>query len=111
MLYMCSFGYTPEAWARLIEHPENREELVGRMLDEVGLKLKNLWYAFGERDGFVLIEAPDATSMAGAAVKIASSGAFRTFETTQLMTQAEALEALRFAQRFEYAAPAEAVHA
>jgi uncharacterized protein with GYD domain len=110
-LYMCSFGYTPEVWARLIESPENREELVGRMLEEVGIKLHSLWYAFGEADGFVLIEAPDNASMAGAAVKIASSGAFRKFETTPLMTQAEALEALRFAQRFEYAPPSEAVHA
>jgi len=110
-LYMCSFGYTPEVWARLIESPENREEAVGRMLEDVGCKLESLWYAFGEGDGFALIEAPDNVSMAGTAIKIASTGAFRKFETTPLMTQAEALEALRFAQRFEYAAPSEHVHA
>ena len=46
-----------------------------------------------------------------AGVRLASSGAFRKFETTPLMTQAETLEALRFAQRFEYVPPAEAVHA
>jgi uncharacterized protein with GYD domain len=110
-LYMFSFGYTPEVWARLIESPENREELVGRMLEDAGCKLQSLWYAFGENDGFAVVEAPDNVAMAGAAVKFGSSGAFRKFETTPLMTQAEALEALRFAQRFEYAPPAEAVHA
>ena len=110
-LYMCSFGYTPEVWARLIESPENRADAVGRVLEEGGCKLEGLWYAFGEGDGFALIEAPSNTSMAGVAVKIASSGAFRKFETTPLMTQAETLEALKFAQRFEYAPPAEAVHA
>jgi uncharacterized protein with GYD domain len=110
-LYMCSFGYTPEVWARLIDSPENREEAVGRMLADVGCKLESLWYAFGEGDGFALIEAPDNVAMAGVAVKIAASGAFRRFETTPLMTQAEALEALHFAQRFEYATPSEAVHA
>ena len=110
-LYMCTFGYTPEVWAKLIESPENREESVGRMLEDVGCKLEALWYAFGEGDGFALIEAPDNASMAGAAVRFASSGAFRKFETTPLMTQAETLEALRFAQRFEYAPPSEAVHA
>ena len=110
-LYLCSFGYTPEVWARLIESPENREEAVGRMLEEVGCKLGSLWYAFGEGDGFALIEAPDNASMAGTAIRFASSGAFRKFETTPIMTQAEALEALRFAQRFEYAAPSEHVHA
>ena len=110
-LYMCSFGYTPEVWARLIESPENREEVVGRMLDDVGCKLHTLWYAFGEADGFALIEAPNNAAMGGAAVKFASSGAFRKFETTPLMTQSEALEALKFASRFEYAPPAEHVHA
>ena len=41
--------------------------------------------------------APDNKSMAGVAISIASSGAFRSFETTPLMTQAEVLEALQFA--------------
>ena len=110
-LYMCTFGYTPEVWAGLIDSPENREETVGRILEEAGCQLRGLWYAFGEADGFALIEAPSNSSMAGIAVKIASSGAFRTFETTPLMTRAEALEALRFAAGIHYAPPAEAVHA
>jgi uncharacterized protein with GYD domain len=110
-LYMCTFGYTPEVWARLIESPENREEQVGRVLRDAGCELQGLWYAFGEADGFALIEAPSRSSMAGIAVKIASSGAFRKFETTPLMTQAEALEALQFAAGVHYAPPAEVVHA
>ena len=110
-LYMSSFGYTPEVWAGLIRSPENREETVRRILEEAGCKLRGLWYAFGEADGFALIEAPDNTAAAGIAVAIASSGAFRKFETTPVMTQAETLEALRFAAGVQYTAPAEAVHA
>lgn len=110
-LYMVSFGYTPEVWAGLIRSPENREETVGRVLEGAGCKLQGLWYAFGEADGFALIEAPDNTAAAGISLAIASSGAFRKFETTALMTQAEALEALRFAAGVQYTAPAEAVHA
>jgi uncharacterized protein with GYD domain len=110
-LYMSRFGYKPEVWAGLIRSPENREEAVGRTLEEAGCKLRGLWYAFGEGDGFALIEAPDNKAMAGVAIAIASSGAFRSFETTPLMTQAETLEALQFAAGVGYAAPAEAVHA
>jgi uncharacterized protein with GYD domain len=108
---MASFGYKPEIWAGLIQSPENREETVGRILESAGCKLKGLWYAFGEADGFALIEAPDNNAAAGISIAIASSGAFRKFETTPLMTQAETLEALRFAAGVQYAAPAEAVHA
>jgi uncharacterized protein with GYD domain len=110
-LYMSTFGYKPEVWAGLIRSPENREEVVGRILEEAGCTLRGLWYAFGEGDGFALIEAPDNKAMAGMAIAIASSGAFRQFETTPLMTQAETLEALHFAAGVHYAPPAEAVHA
>jgi uncharacterized protein with GYD domain len=108
---MSAFGYKPEVWAGLIRSPENREEVVGRILEEAGCKLRGLWFAFGEGDGFALIEAPDNTAAAGIAIAIASSGAFRKFETTPLMTQTETLEALRFAAGVAYAPPAEAVHA
>jgi uncharacterized protein with GYD domain len=110
-LYMCTFGYTPEAWAGLVRSPQNREEVVGRVLEEAGCTLRGLWYAFGEADGFALIEAPDNTRMAAIAITIGSSGAFRSFETTPLMTQAEALDALQAAANVHYVAPAEPVHA
>lgn len=105
-LYMSSFAYKPGVWADLIKSPENREETVGRLLEEAGCKLHGLWYAFGEADGFALIEAPDNTTGAGLAIAIASSGAFRKFETTPVMTQAEMLNALQVASRVNYAAPA-----
>lgn len=110
-LFMSTFGYKPEVWAGLIRSPENREEVVGRILEEAGCKLQGLWYAFGEGDGFALIEAPSTTAAGGIAIAIAASGAFRKFETTPLMTQAEALEALQFAASVQYAPPAEVVPA
>jgi uncharacterized protein with GYD domain len=110
-LFMSTFGYKPEVWAGLIRSPENREEVVGRILEEAGCKLRGLWFAFGEGDGYALIEAPDNTAAAGIAIAIAASGAFRKFETTPLITQEEALDALRFAAGVHYAPPAEAVHA
>ena len=105
------FGYKPEVWAGLIRSPENREETVRRILEEAGCKLRGLWYAFGEGDGFALIEAPDNRKAAGISLAIAASGAFRKFETTVLMTQKELLEALETAAEVRYVAPADSVHA
>ena len=110
-LYMASFGYKPEVWAGLVKSPENREQQVRRILEEAGCKLQGLWYAFGEGDGFALIEAPDNVKAAGLAIAVTSSGAFRKFETTVLMTQSELLEALQMAADVHYVAPAEPVHA
>jgi uncharacterized protein with GYD domain len=110
-LYMIEFGYTPEVWAGLIKSPENREETVRQILEDAGSKLHNLWYSFGENDGFALIEAPDNTTAGGLAITITASGAFRKFETHVLMTQGELLEALEKAGDIAYAAPGAAVHA
>ena len=110
-LYMIEFGYTPEVWAGLIKSPENREETVRRILEEAGCKLHNLWYAFGEADGFALIEAPDTVTAGSIALAITSSGAFRKFETHVLITQDEVIEALEKAADIAYAAPGAAVHA
>jgi uncharacterized protein with GYD domain len=110
-LYMSTFGYKPEVWAGLVKNPENREEAVSHILEEAGCTLRGLWYAFGGADGFALIEAPDNKTAAGVAIAIAASGAFRTFETTPVMTMGETLEALHVAADVHYAAPAETVHA
>ena len=110
-LYMARFGYTPDAWAGLVQSPDDRKQTVGRILDEAGCKLKDLWYSFGPEDGFALIEAPDNTTAAGISIAVSSSGAFRSFETSILMTQAEMLKALDKAADVAYTAPGAAVHA
>lgn len=108
-LYMAQFGYTAETWARLIEHPEDRRAAVSAMVEPHGAKLVDLWYAFGESDGFAVLECPDAKSAAAIAMAITSSGAFRSFVTTPLMTQAEALDAMHAAHEIRYVAPAQGV--
>jgi len=110
-LYMSTFEYKPEVWSELISNPENRTETVSRLLESAGCKLKGLWYAFGQSDGFALIEAPNNVTSASLMIAISASGAFNRFETTVLMTQTELLEALGKAQDVEYVAPGTAVHA
>jgi len=108
---MSTFEYKPEVWSELISNPENRTETVSRLLESAGCKLKGLWYAFGQSDGFALIEAPNNVTSASLMIAISASGAFNRFETTVLMTQNELLEALEKAQNVEYMAPGTAVHA
>jgi uncharacterized protein with GYD domain len=104
-LYLTKFSYTPETWARLIESPEDRRKAAQEYIESVGGKLHGFWYAFGERDGYNLWEAPDNASMAAVALAIAGGGALSSFETTVLLTVDETLEALRKAEQVGYRAP------
>ena len=105
-LYLSKFSYTPETWARLIAHPEDRRAAAQAYIESVGGKLHGFWYAFGAHDGYNLWEAPDHVSMAAVALAISAGGALASFETTVLLSVDETLAALRTAAEVRYRPPA-----
>jgi uncharacterized protein with GYD domain len=103
--YLMRFGYTPEAWARLIKQPEDRREVARAVVEELGGKLHGFWYALGEHDGYVLIEVPDNVGAAAFSVGILAGGSLRSAETTALLTVEETIDMLRKAQGIPYRPP------
>ena len=104
-MYLTKFSHTHETWARLLANPEDRRAVLGPVVEAAGGKLHGYWYAFGDADGFVLIEARDDVMAAGLLVKVASTGAFTNVSTTKLLTVEETLDALRRSGGVEYRAP------
>ena len=104
-LYLSKFSYTPETWARLINHPEDRREAAAAYIESVGGKLHGFWYGFGKHDGYTLWEAPDHVSMAAVALAIGSGGALSSLETTVLLSVDETMDALAKAGQVQYRAP------
>ena len=94
-LYKLDFAYTPEAWAGLIRSPEDRTEAIRTVVESAGGRLIDVYYAFGEIDGFVLFEAPDSVSAAALAMTVIASGAGKTIRTTEIFTAENAVEAMR----------------
>ena len=104
-MYLTRFSYTPETWARLSKHPEDRRDAARSYIESVGGKLHGFWYALGEYDGFTLWEAPDSASMAAVAIAISGGGALSKFETTELLTVEETLVALGRVETIRYRPP------
>ena len=104
-MYLTRFSYTPDTWARMIENPEDRRKAASTYIESVGGKLHGFWYAFGERDGYNLWEAPDNTSMASALLAIGAGGALSSCETTVLLSVEETMDALKRAQSVRYRPP------
>ena len=104
-MYLTRFRYSPETWARLIKHPEDRRAAARQYIESVGGKLHGFWYGFGDHDGYNLWEAPDNVSMAAAAIAIGAGGALDSCETTVLLTVEETLTALEKASKIAYRAP------
>ena len=105
-LYLSQFSYTPETWARMLQHPEDRRIAAQSYIESIGGKLHGFWYAFGTHDGYTLWEAPDNTSMAAVALALSGGGALSSLETTVLLSVDETMEALRKAEQVQYRPPA-----
>ena len=103
--YLTRFSYTPETWARLAEHPEDRREAGRSYIESVGGKLHGFWYALGEYDAYAVWEAPDNGAMAAVAIAISAGGALSKFETTALLTVEDTLQALGRVGSIRYRPP------
>lgn len=106
-MYLTRFSYTPETWARLTKHPEDRRNAARSYIESVGGKLHGFWYAFGEYDGYNLWEAPNNVSMEAVSIAISGGGALSKFETTVLLTVEETMEALGRVENIRYRQPGE----
>lgn len=104
-MYLTRFSYTPETWARLREHPEDRREAARSYIESVGGKLHGFWYAFGPDDGYNLWEAPDNVSMAAALIAVGGGGAVSSISTTVLLSVEETLAAFEKSRSIEYRPP------
>jgi uncharacterized protein with GYD domain len=93
--YLHQVSYTPEALTRLIANPQDRFEAVRGPIEKLGGKIKDAYFAFGEHDAVMITEMPDNVSAAAIALAFAAGGALRHSQTTPLMTNAEALDAIR----------------
>lgn len=49
---MLQAAYTPEAWAGMVRHPQNRLDAVRPIIEKLGGTIERGWLAFGEYDGY-----------------------------------------------------------
>jgi uncharacterized protein with GYD domain len=103
--YYChQVSYTKEAWAKLMENPQDRLEAVRGPIEKLGGKVQISFYAFGAFDVIAITEMPDNIAAAAISMAFAAGGAVQSIQTTPLMTAAQAIEALRKAKTCGYKA-------
>jgi len=104
-VYLGRFGYTTDAWAKLIADPEDRTQAAREAVESLGGTLHGLWWAFGDCDGYWLGDLPDNASAAAVAIAVAGSGTMRLNETHVLLTAEELVEALKKAKTVTFRPP------
>jgi uncharacterized protein with GYD domain len=103
--FMFQVSYSGEALNALSKNPENRTDVVRRIVESVGGRLECLYYCFGEYDAVAIYEAPDNSAAAAMAIAVGGSGAIATSKTTPLLTGDEARDAMARSGGVNYSPP------
>jgi uncharacterized protein with GYD domain len=96
--YLLQAAYTPEAWAAQIQSPADRTKVLQPLLEKLGGKFVETYFAFGEYDIVTIVDLPDNVSAAAFSLTASAGGAIKAVKTTPLMTIEEGLQAMRKAQ-------------
>lgn len=101
--FLIQANYKPEGVKGLLkEGGSGRRKAVEQMTADFGGKVESFYYAFGDKDVFVVVDAPDNVSAAAVALAVNASGMVST-TTTPLLTPEEVDEATK--KSVKYRAP------
>jgi uncharacterized protein with GYD domain len=101
--YLIKASYTAEgAKGVLKDGGSKRRDAAAHALKSAGGTLEGFYFAFGDTDAFVIVDAPDHVSVSAASLAINASGAVRT-QTVVLLTPEELDQAAK--KSVKYRAP------
>jgi uncharacterized protein with GYD domain len=103
--YLIQASYTTDSWAKMVKSPADRGAVLKALVEKLGGKLEAFYYAFGESDVVAILDAPDEQSAVAASLAAAAAGHLKSLKTTPLVTNADAMAAMKKAGTIGYAGP------
>jgi uncharacterized protein with GYD domain len=100
--YLVQVQYKIKAWAALVRDPQDRLEIAGPVVKNLGGHIECAYLSFGMYDSMAIVEMPDNVSAASLSMALLASGFFNKIKTTPLMTWEEGVEAMKKAKKTAY---------
>jgi uncharacterized protein with GYD domain len=93
--YLCQASYTADGTKGLLkEGGSKRKAMVEEMTKAAGGKIEAFYFAFGDSDVYLIVDAPDQATVAAISMAVNASGAV-TLKTTVLLTPQEVDQAAK----------------
>jgi uncharacterized protein with GYD domain len=93
--YLIKASYTPDGAKGLLKDGGSKRRMAAEQaLKSTGGKVEAFYFAFGDTDAFVIVDAPDHATVSAASLAISATGAVHT-ETVVLLTPEEIDEAAK----------------
>jgi len=106
--YLVQVSYKTKAWAALVRNPQNRLDIAGPVVENLGGSIECAFMAFGDYDSIAILKMPDNVTAASLSMALMASGVFKTIKTTPLMTWEDGMEAMKKAKKAAYQPPGDA---
>jgi len=103
--YLVQVEYQTKAWTALVRNPQDRLEIAGPVVTNLGGIIECAYLSFGDYDSIAVIQMPDNISAASLSMALLASGVFKTIKTTPLMTWEDGVEAMKKAKKVAYQPP------
>jgi uncharacterized protein with GYD domain len=96
--YLAVGSYSAGTWARLMRSMDDRVSAAGQLAESLGGSLESIYWEIGTRSCYAIVNEPDSVSVAAAAATMTQSGAFKSVDFHELLTQDQLHDALTVAK-------------
>ncbi len=103
--YLSEMQLSPQAYASFIENPGDRADANRAVLESVGGKLIDYYFAIGSSIIYIIWETPDEISSEAVSMAVLAGGAVTSSKCVGILTSAETVEAMKMAGNAGYRAP------
>jgi uncharacterized protein with GYD domain len=103
--YLLQLGIKPEAYAPMMQNPQDRGEAVRPVFETFGGSLEEYYFAVGENTVYVLCELPDLASLEAITMAVLAGGAITSCKATGILTSQETIDVMKKAGDVVYRPP------
>ena len=103
--YLVQGRYTAASSRSLVSQPRDRGDQVRSLVESLGGRMRDFYFALGEFDFVIICELPDEVAALSLSLAAGGAGGVAHMQTTRIFTAAEAVDAMTRAQGAEYAPP------
>jgi uncharacterized protein with GYD domain len=96
--YITRMCYSTGSWARMIDHPGDRQAAIEHIVEALGGSLEGLYWQMGTQDSLAIADLPDSITAGALNTAITKTGAFKGVDTHELLTQKQILDILALAK-------------
>jgi uncharacterized protein with GYD domain len=97
--YIQIFNYSSGSWARMINRlGGDQTTVVQHTLESLEGSLECMYWQVGSHDGYAIFDVPDSVTAEAVEQAMTKTGAFKSIETHELLTEKQLVETLHLAR-------------